>query len=61
VNHRGETDPYYFSPQFKNKPYEPSGTMRLLLRTVLLRTVMGNGSVLFHFHQALGTCHNKID
>jgi hypothetical protein len=61
VNHRVETNPYYFSPQFKNKSFEPSGTMRLLLRTLLLRTVIGNGPVLFNFHQALGTCNNKID
>ncbi len=29
VHHKGKTNPYYFSPQVKNKPSEPLGTMHL--------------------------------
>jgi hypothetical protein len=39
VHCMGKTNPYYFSPQGKNKTCEPLGTMCLFMRTVLLGTV----------------------
>jgi hypothetical protein len=36
VNHVEKINSFCLSPQVKTKPYEPLGTMRLFLRTVLL-------------------------
>jgi hypothetical protein len=51
---------YYFSPQVKNKPYQPLGTMCLLLRTVLLGTGIITVSQIFYPCQPSPKCCYNI-